>query len=284
MSASRHTINHLSHPVARVRLDQAPSRPRAYFAARTLGAIVGNLALFMILFQAYKVVRRSFVQRSEAVGYANADQIIDLERRLHLFVEVDIQQWAVRHEWLIRALNWNYAAFMWVFYGCCAVAIAFAPARFRFWRRVFICSMLIALPWYALYPLAPPRFMPSAGFVDTLKIFGPQYFKEKGGLVAANQYAAMPSMHVGWTTIGAMMVATSLPWRRIGIAIGAYLVVAITVTVMATGNHYLMDAIGGWIVVAAAIFVATRLPENLRFPRLSVERTRSRTSSAVAGR
>lgn len=80
--------------------------------------------------------------------------------------------------------------------------------------------MAIATPWYAIYPLAPPRFMQEYGyaFVDTLKVWGPSYFSE-GGLVSANRYAAMPSMHVGWTTLGAIALAACLPWRRVGYAI-----------------------------------------------------------------
>ena len=97
-----------------------------------------------------------------------------------------------------------------MFYACCAAALLFGPVQFRFWRRAFLFSMLLALPWYAIYPLAPPRFMPQYGFRDTLMEFGPKYFSSDG-LVSANQYAAMPSMHIGWTTIAALMLATCVP-------------------------------------------------------------------------
>ncbi len=284
MSPSHGAVHPLHHPVARVRLGPAPPRSRLSLGGRLAVSALANLALFMLLFQAYKIVRRGFVQRGEAIGYLNADQIIDLERRLHVFVELDIQRWALQHEWLIRALNWNYAAFMWVFYGCCVVAIGFAPGRFRCWRRVFVWSMAIALPWYALYPLAPPRFMTDHGFVDTLQQFGPRYFTAKGGLVAANQFAAMPSMHVGWTTIGALMVATALPWRRLGIAFGVYLVFSMVLTVVATGNHYLADVLGGWLVVAVAYLLASRLPVNVGPRRTAVARARVHGSPFASGR
>lgn len=238
----------------------------------TIIRAVLNIGLFLILFQLYKVVRRQFIQQSNTEAFANADQIIRWEKALKVYFELDLQRWAIDHEWIIRGLNWYYAAFMWVFYGCCVAAIVLAPARYRPLRRVFLCSMVLALPWYAIYPLAPPRFMMDEGFVDTLKIFGPNYFSNEG-LVTANQFAAMPSMHIGWTTIGAIMLAVAIPtWRGIplGPLLGLLHVGMMTLTVMATGNHFILDAVGGWLVVLGAFAVARWLPgwrSPLRAPR-----------------
>ncbi len=231
-----------------------------------------NIGLFLVLFQLYKVVRRQFIQQSNDEAYGNADQIIRWEKTLHVFVERDLQRFAIDHEWIIRGLNWYYAGFMWIFYGCCVVAIVLAPARYRPLRRVFLCSMALALPWYAIYPLAPPRFMTAEGFVDTLMIFGPNYFSNEG-LVTANQFAAMPSMHIGWSTIGAVMLAVAIPrWRKIplGPLLGLLHISMMTLTVMATGNHFVLDAVGGWLVVLAAFALARALPgwrSPLRAPR-----------------
>ena len=234
----------------------------------TLVAVVSNIGLFLVLFQLYKIVRRQFIQQSNAEAFGNADQILRWERALHLDPELRLQHWAIAHEWVIRGLNWYYAGFMWILYGCCVVAIVLAPARYRPLRRVFLCSMALALPWYAIYPLAPPRFMTPEGFVDTLKIYGPNYFSNEG-LVTANQFAAMPSMHIGWSTVGAAMLAVAIPrWRRVplGPLLGLLHVGLMTLTVMATGNHYLLDAVGGWLIVLAALLVARALP-GWRNPR-----------------
>lgn len=231
-----------------------------------------NIGLFLILFQLYKVVRRQFIQQSNTEAFDNADQIIRWERSLHIYFELDLQRWAIAHEWIIRGLNWYYAGFMWILYGCCVMAIALAPGRYRPLRRVFLCSMLLALPWYAIYPLAPPRFMTGEGFVDTLAIYGPNYFSNEG-LVTANQFAAMPSMHIGWSTIGAIMLAVAIPsWRRIpvGPLLGLLHISLMTLTVMATGNHFILDAVGGWLVVLGAFALALALPgwrSPLRAPR-----------------
>ena len=238
-----------------------PARLHERWPLTILRAVL-NIGLFLVLFQLYKMVRRQFIQQSNDEAFANAAQIIGWEKGLRLYFELDLQRWAIDHEWLIRGLNWYYAAFMWVLYGCCVVAIVLAPARFRPMRRVFFCSMLLALPWYAIYPLAPPRFMTGEGFVDTLAIFGPNYFSEEG-MVTANRFAAMPSMHIGWSTVGAIMLAVAIPsWRRIplGPLLGLLHISLMTLTVMATGNHYWLDAVGGWLIVLGAFVLARLLP------------------------
>jgi PAP2 superfamily len=266
-------------PVIR-ELEGAGERRRitpAVVALRIL-AVGLNLGLFMILFQLYKVARKTFITRGETVGFSNAEDIIAFQKALGLFFEPDLQAWILdRPEWLIRFLNHYYVGFMPFFYTACAVGLLFGPVRFRFWRRVFLCSMLLALPWYAIYPLAPPRFMNATNgydypIIDTLMVWGPSYFSNEG-LVTANQFAAMPSMHIGWTTIAALILWTCVP-RVKGIPIGPILgtvhLSIMTLTVMATGNHYWTDAVGGWLIIAGAILLARFLTGRLpfRFPRL----------------
>ncbi len=121
--------------------------------------------------------------------------------------------------------------------------------------------MLLALPWFALYPLAPPRFMDHLGFVDTLAVYGPQYFKDSG-MVQANRFAAMPSMHCGWTLIAACMLTVTLK-RYIGnfaYIPGAALAGGMFLTVMVTGNHWWVDGVVGWGVVGLSYLMAQRLP------------------------
>lgn len=250
---------------------EAPLTASSFFW-RVIGFTL-NLGLFLVLFQLYKLVRKTFIARGETLGYEHAHQIIDWQKNLGIFFEPDLQRWILdRPEWVIRGLNYYYAGFMPLFYACCAAGLIFSPVRFRFWRRVFFCSMLLALPWYALYPLAPPRFMQEYGFVDTLMMYGPSYFSSEG-LVSANQYAAMPSMHIGWTTIAALILWTCIPRIKgfpIGPVLGTIHVGMMTLTVMATGNHYFFDAIGGWIIISGAIalawFLTSRFP--FRLPRV----------------
>ncbi len=249
--------------------DGEPSVP----AMRDLPRIVlfgaGQIVLFLILFQLYKVVRRTFITRAEGVAFDNAQDILAFQGALGLNFEVDLQKWVLERGDLIMVFNYFYSWFMWVFYACCMILLFFAPQRYLYLRRVFFLTMLLALPWYIIYPLAPPRFMQPYGwdFVDTILTYGPNYFSEDG-LVTANRYAAMPSMHVGWTTVGALMLWVAFPgrFRKVGQVLAVLLVLMITLTVMVTGNHYWMDAVGGWIIVAAALAINRWLPWRLPMP------------------
>jgi hypothetical protein len=89
-------------------------------------------------------------------------------------------------------------------------------------------------------------------FVDTLAVVGGTV-SQSGGLAGANQYAAMPSMHIGWSVIAAAWIAVAVPWMRLGPAIGAIHVALMALAVMATGNHFWLDIVGGFAVAAAAI-------------------------------
>lgn len=232
---------------------------------RLIGFIASQIILLLLCFQAYKMVRKTFIQRAEQVAYDHAVDVLHLEGRLGLDFELDFQGWVLdRPHWLISIFNNFYAYYMYIFYGCFVVAMFFAVERWRYHRRWFLISMVLATPIYAIYPLAPPRFMAPFGwnFVDTLAVYGPNYFSSNG-LVTANRFAAMPSMHVGWTTLAAISLATCLPWRRTGRVIAAFLIAMITITVIVTGNHYWLDAVGGWIVIAVAALINRVLPYPL---------------------
>ena len=220
-----------------------------------------NIAAVLILFQLYKLVRRTFIERGETLGYQHADQVVDFEKGFHLFFERDLQRWVLDSTSLIREFNYVYSYMMWIVLSCLGLMIVFAHEKYKFWRRVLFCSMGLALPWFALYPLAPPRFMTELGFVDTLAVYGPQYFKDSG-LVQANRFAAMPSMHCGWTLIAACMLTVTLKQYigRFAYIFGVTLSGTMFMTVMVTGNHWWVDGVVGWAVVGASYLLAQRLP------------------------
>ncbi len=246
-----------------------PSLPRLRDLPRLVLFGAGQIVLFLILFQLYKVVRRIYIPRAESVAFDNAERILDFQGSLHANFEVHLQHWVIERGDLIMVFNYFYAWFMWIFYATAMILLFFAPQRYFYLRRVFFLSMLLALPWYLIFPLAPPRFMQDYGFdfVDTLVVYGPNYFSESG-LVTANRYAAMPSMHVGWTTIGAMMLWVAFPgrFRIVGRVLAVLLVAMIVTTVMVTGNHYWSDAVGGWIIIGTALLINRALPWPLPMP------------------
>jgi membrane-associated phospholipid phosphatase len=241
--------------------DQPPRWPAASAWPRLVVWGASQILLFLALFQVYKMVRKTFITRAESVAYQNALDILWLQGKLGLNFELGWQRWVLDQGDLIKVFNNIYAYYMYGFYACALLLLVMSPVRYRYLRRVFIISMVIALPWYAIYPLAPPRFMQPYGwdFVDTLAVYGPNYFSESG-LVTANRFAAMPSMHCGWTLVAGIMVAAALPWKWAGRALGLFLMLLLPVTVIVTGNHYWLDVVGGWMVIGLSLLVNRLLP------------------------
>lgn len=242
--------------------DEPPRIPTGSRLVRSIPFLISQFLLYLVMFQAYKMVRKQFIPPEESVAYANARDILHIEEKLGLMFELDLQRWVLdQGEWMIKSFNNVYAYYMWGFHFGMLFLAFMAPVRYRYMRRAFFISMGIALPMYLIYPLAPPRFMEPQGwpFVDTLAVYGPNYFAETG-LVTANRFAAMPSMHVGWTTFFAICIMLGIPNHKLGIAVMAFLTVLITFTVMITGNHYWLDAVGGWLVIGLAFLINRYVP------------------------
>lgn len=245
--------------------DQPPRLPAGSQLRRVVPFILSQLVLLLMMFQLYKVARKIFIPPDPAIAYGHARDVLRFEERLGLMFELDLQRWVLdQGEWLIRIFNNYYAYYMYGFYVCFLFLALMSPARYRYMRRAFFISMAFATPMYLIYPLAPPRFMDPHGwpFIDTLAVYGPNYFSDNG-LVTANRYAAMPSMHVGWTTFAAICLYLALPWRRVGATLMVLLTMMIVLTVMVTGNHYWVDAVGGWLIITAAFIVNRFLPYPL---------------------
>lgn len=213
---------------------------------------------FLVLFVAYEAVR-DFV--APAVGaerpYDHAHQIIDFERSLGLFIEPDVQ--SIVHSipggrfvttWFYTiAYTAGYVGFLlWVFF--------FRNSRMRFMFTWFWATNFVAVIGYWLYPLAPPRFMENLGMEDTTS-----ESVQMGGSLSwfepfRNLYAAMPSMHVGQPLLFsfAIMLLVRSRWKYLVWLWPAFMLM----TVMATANHYWMDAVGSLVCIGVA-YVATRL-------------------------
>jgi hypothetical protein len=120
------------------------------------------------------------------------------------------------------------------------------PERYQRWRNALAGTTAIALVGFALYPLLPPRLLPpSWGFVDTLRVYGSLWSFDSGAMhKISNQYAAMPSLHFGWSAWCTLVFVTTVkrPWVRV---IALVYPLATTFSIVVTGNHYFLDAVGG---------------------------------------
>jgi hypothetical protein len=143
------------------------------------------------------------------------------------------------------------------------------PDGYRRWRAVLVVINLIGFATFWVYPMAPPRML--AGFVDTVAASGAFGSWHSGGLAAqANQYAAMPSLHVAWAVWSGLAIWHTTRRRLVrGVAV---LYPLLTVfAVLATANHLLIDSAAGVAAVAVAVAVEANLARTwahvrVRFP------------------
>src|SRR5438874_10427812 len=114
----------------------------------------------------------------------------------------------------------------------------------------------LALVGFALVPLMPPRLLTDHGFVDTLKQVGGLWSFDSGAMSkVSNQYAAMPSLHFGWSSWCACVLWPALrrPWAKVVVA--AYPLLTLFAIVV-TANHFFLDAVGGAVVFGAGYLMA----------------------------
>jgi hypothetical protein len=197
-----------------------------------------ELALVAVLFVAYKA-GRLLVADHVGQAMANAGRVWDFERAVGLPSEVGLQRALLP---AARAANIYYA---YVHFPATACALLWLyvrrPSHYLWVRRTLAWLTAAALAVHVLMPLAPPRMLTGIGIVDTAKTLGPSVYGPPSTDTLANQYAAMPSLHVGWAVVIALavIVATRSRWRWLALA---HPVVTVTVVVV-TGNHYWLDAI-----------------------------------------
>ncbi|MFD0063206.1 bifunctional glycosyltransferase 87/phosphatase PAP2 family protein [Streptomyces sp. NPDC056690] len=219
-----------------------------------------NLLLEMLLirvgYYAYQQVRLAATGGTNTGGRATAEahgtQVHSLEKFLHIDIEHWVNHAVAQIPWLKSFFNFYYESFHFIVpLSVLAVLYVRRPAQYRWARSALGFATVLALIGFWFYPLAPPRLMPSLGFIDTLH--GVQDFSKPdyGTLTAlTNQYAAMPSLHFGWSLWCGLVIAILAPkWWMKAIAL---LHPLFTISaIIATGNHWVLDAVGGATVVGA---------------------------------
>jgi membrane-associated phospholipid phosphatase len=146
-----------------------------------------------------------------------------------------------------------------------SLLVIFRPGAYRRFRTSFVLASLIGVAASWAWPTAPPRLV--GGFTDTLAAAPVAGFGGPAGMSGAeNPFAAFPSMHVGWAVWAALAVgALTHRWWVRGIA---WLHAAATAAdIVLTGNHWILDGVGGAAVALFAAAVASRRRWLLRPPR-----------------
>lgn len=181
------------------------------------------------------------------VAFANADGVISFERALGIFVEPGLQAAVLQREFLVDVVNAVYIAYWPIVVGTLVWVMIRHPGHYPLYRNAVLASGAISLVIFALYPLAPPRLLPEHGFVDTIAANSAGY-RDFNASALVNEYAAMPSLHVGWVLLVSIAIMNLV--RRAAVrATAALLPVAMFAAIVLTGNHYIVDGIAGGVVV-----------------------------------
>jgi hypothetical protein len=218
---------------------------------------VAEIGGLVALYAAYEVVRGAgHTDLREAL--AHTDAIVALEQHLNVFVERAVQSWAESIGLLPALLGIAYMLFHFV--GTTAMLVWVYRRhrdRFAIVRTTLIMSTALALVGYVVFPAAPPR-LADLGFSDTVS--ASTGLNLSSDLLGAlyNPFAAVPSLHFGYALIvGAAL--TALATRRWVRVVGALYPLVMLVVIVATGNHFLLDAAAGGLVVVLGWITARSL-------------------------
>ena len=232
--------------------DAAPGRSALQegFSAAALGREAALITLAIVLYFAV----RNLTVGSEGAAVANAERLISLEHDLGISWEGALQDATASRDALVTLANWVYIFGHWPVILCVGAGLyRFRRRHYYLLRNAMFASGLIGFLFFALFPVAPPRLL-DLGMVDTVTQRSDAYRAlQPPGLT--NQYAAFPSLHVGWNILVGIVVvlaATGVVVRLAALLLPAAMALAVVVT----ANHFLIDVLGGGAVVLIGLAVA----------------------------
>ena len=206
-------------------------------------------------------------------AFTNAVRVIRWETAINLFHEQTVQAWFLPYKWFIQFWNTYYGTMHFIV-TLGVFILLFVKRRdvFPQWRNTLAAMTALAIIGFAFFPLMPPRLLdepcpatdPSSyggacietserpeggwGFVDTLADYGgPWSFDSETMASISNQYAAMPSLHIGWSTWCALAVWPLIRNRWLKGLVLLY-PAATLFCIVVTANHYWLDGVGGLVV------------------------------------
>ena len=251
-----------------------------------------EVAIALGFYLLYSYVRNKFGAGPESrdIAFRHARGVIKVEQALHLWFEPKLQQWYLRlpNRGFVRGWNIYYGtAHFFVTIGLLVAVFVWAPRRYRFLRTMLAGTTALALIGFATYTLMPPRLLDSNsqfggcrglaegchgyGMVDTIEEVGGIWKFGHGGMAEiSNQFAAMPSLHFGWSTWCAIALVVVIGKGRLRWL--AFLYPAVTLfCILVTANHYWLDAFfgavalaGGWAIAAAMSKVLDDRDDRIR--------------------
>lgn len=240
------------------------------------------LVTIFAMFGLYEAIRAiiALVHSDASVAFANAQIIADLQVALGMeSLEIHLQAWALQCPWLIVVCNHFYKQSHWTGASIyCIYYYKWKREHFYFFFRWFILSNLLAFVGFVVYPMAPPRLMTHMGIVDTIRSNG-GYTKKMLDNPLINNYAAMPSMHFGYSFLYVASYFVSMYWsytstelphpsnapqcqsptmsrRAVVVSLLFSYVTFMMFSIMVTGNHFFLDGIAGVVCVSLAYLLS----------------------------
>lgn len=225
------------------------ARPSQRRRMAWLSGAAFEVALVFLLFALWQVAN-GLTHGHEAGGLSHGRDVWAAERWLHLPSETSAQRLVLGHHTLVRAINYYYdAAHMTGMVVFLVWLWLRHRDRYPQWRNIVAIFTGIAL-LVEMIPVAPPRLIGRTGLVDTALVYGQSVYGFVGSNLA-DQYAALPSIHVGWAVLIAVaVVRCGNGWAKwvvaVGHGLGTFLVVVLT------ANHYWLDGVSAIAVLAVA--------------------------------
>jgi hypothetical protein len=237
--------------------------------------LVREGASLLVLYWTYSFVRWFVARDNPYEPFDNAFKIVHLEKQLGIFIEATVQSALVDHALgVVHFANWFYTLGYFPILVLAGVLLyRFDRRRFHIFKLTFLLGLGFALALYSLFPLAPPRMLPEFGFVDTQQIYGSDLYNHKSVISFYNPYAAMPSLHFGWALLVGMM-AYAFDRRALKV-IGVTYPCCMALVIVTTGHHYLLDIVGGGVVVGLAYSLVQVLSRMRLVPVLVAVGSRS---------
>lgn len=275
------------------RATAAPTRPHRLYWWREAILIVGFYLIYSWSrnqFGSARIASDGVPERA----FNNAMKVIRAEQAVGLFHEKAMQGWFLGSKPFMQFWNAYYGvAHFVVTIGVFIVLYKKRPDVFPIWRNTILLTTGLAIIGFSLFPLMPPRLLDQPcpadskidaqgneityyggdcifsrerplnidgfGFVDSLEKFGgPWSFDNEAIKDLSNQYAAMPSLHIGWSTWCAFAMWPLLRKKRWRAAMLLYPMITLT-CIIVTANHYWLDGVGGLVVLGVGFVLGWTL-------------------------
>ena len=223
---------------------------RFSFAPRGGEDVLRQALIMMACYAAYDL-SRALSQGREVAAMANGVFFMNLEKALHIWWEPWIQGRVSGFEPLMTLLVWVYQyAHLPIIIGAMVWVFTQRRGWWTLYRNWFLAINFIAVLVFALLPTAPPRMIFTSGVADINFLHGIRTHIFEDGMLA-NPFAAMPSLHFGYALFLGLMLYTLAHgrWTRY---LGFVYAFVVLVAIISTGNHFIIDAVAGALVVLAA--------------------------------